>query len=312
MKHSLKEIKDILDKAMTNLSWTVTTNQANTAYITLHNAEGLKLAVEDIKELGLFPNEVNQLSTSALYSANGANIKIATQLGGQVNVFAQALKDQVVGLQAVLEMIIEEESPNSINVKLPPVNDFKDLAVYSNTLHTALTQVLFLPGVNGNLHIESVENGSIWLNVLLEGEHALKAIGELVFSAAIIYKEIMRGRKISEEIKALKHVKKDTIEDIDNVQKESLKGVTQSEADSIGSRLLTDADPDSISRIKESLKLLAELLSEGAEIRPALNASNETKTQFPDMKALPTLESRTKLLEPPVDPIEPQDDSADS
>jgi hypothetical protein len=299
MAHSLKQTKALLDEVINLLNWQVSSTQNNTAYSQIKNANNLKRAVENLNELGLFPNQVTQLLNSGLYSANGDSIRVTAHVGGQIDALAQSLKQEIETLLTIINMVVTDESPNSINIKLPPVKDFKDLANYSNNLHTALTQVLFLPGVNGNLQIESVENGSIWLNVLLEGEHAMKVIGELVWSAAIIYKTIMEGRKLAADVKAIKNVKQGTIDDVENSQKEIVKESTQHEAELIGSHILLNTDPESIERIKGSIKLLADLLAAGADVRPALNASQEIKIQYPDMKLLPTLESKTKLLQEP-------------
>jgi hypothetical protein len=205
------------------------------------------------------------------------------------------LDDVLKNFYLALELNLPAEDPSSINIKLPPVNDFSDLSQYSKDFHLALSQVLYLEEINSSIKIESVENGSIWLNVFVYGSIAIGLVGSLVWSAAVIYKKILEGKIMDEQLRGLK-IRTDSMDDVRNAQKESLTQLIQAEAEFINSNAFKKNVPDNIERIKGSIKLLADLLDKGAEVHPAIGAPEEIANLYPNMKSLPTIESKTKLL----------------
>lgn len=187
------------------------------------------------------------------------------------------------------------ENSNSINIKLPPVKDFDDLANVSKEFHLALTQVLYIDEINGETKIESVDNGSIWINVLV-GAAGLAVVASLVWSAAVVYKKILEGKLLAEQVRSLK-IKNDSLEDILKAQKEATSALIQAEAEHIQSEHFQEKIPENLERIKNSIKLFADIIDRGAEIHPAIVAPEQVSNLFPDMKNVVGIESKIKKLQ---------------
>lgn len=71
------------------------------------------------------------------------------------------------------------------------------------------SQAIFNDEIRGESKIVSVENGSIWFNVLV-GPAAVGVIASLAWSGAVIYRKILEGRLLEQQVHGLK-VKNDSL-----------------------------------------------------------------------------------------------------
>lgn len=295
MNYSLRELKEIIKEAWNMLTWDVDPVNTNISLSILKNCNAIRDTIDLVSKTNLFVEQITLLKSSVLFSTPGDEIKITKLQASEINSTLDILDDLLKGFYENLKLVLPDESPNSINIKLPPVNDFNDLSQYAKDFHLALTQVLYLEEINSQVKIESVENGSIWLNVLLEGSIASSIVGGLLWSGAVIYKKILEGRMMAQQLRALT-IRTDSMDDVNKAQKESLELLIQSEAELINSENFKDNVPENIERIKTSIKLFANLLDKGAEIHPAIGAPEEVTNLYPNMKSLPTIESKVKQL----------------
>ena len=98
-----------------------------------------------------------------------------------------------------------------------------------------------------------------------------------------------------EQVKALK-VKNESIEDILKAQKAQTALMIQAEAEHIQSEYFKRNSPENIERIKNSIATFAELIAKGAEVHPAIVASEDVSNLFPDTSKILGLESKIKRL----------------
>lgn len=296
MEASLKLIKTQLQQIQTRLIWT-STLVSNNQLLEITNLKALRVIISDLESMKLFENVTKTLLNSAIFTTSNDSIKVQPNenviIVGQLNL----LKSLIENFLEVLKSTVPEESTDSINIKLPPINDFDELSKVSREIHIGLTQVIFNEEVNGQTKIISVENGSIWLNVLV-GTTAVTVIASLVWSAAVIYKKIQEGKLLEEQIRGLK-VKNESLEDILKAQKAETNLMIQAEAEHLNSEHFTAKAPENIEKIKNSITIFAELISKGAEIHPALVAPENVSNLFPDPTKLIGLESKIKRLSDP-------------
>jgi hypothetical protein len=295
MNHSLSQVRDLVKNTWAQLKWEVTdvTTNANFKYIT--GSSNIREAVVVAETLGLFEQETKALQASQLFASSNDKIRVTVVESKEIDGLTILLDRLFEGLKLALEQVMPQEKPNSINIKLPPVNDFDELSKYSRDLHLALTQVLYLDEVNSSVKIESVENGSIWLNVLIEGAIGLSIVGSLVWAGAVIYKKVLEGKMMEQQLRTLS-IRADSMEDVRKAQTQSLTMLLEAEAEHINSVSFKKNVPDNLNRIKNSIELFASLLDKGAEIHPAIGAPEEISNLYPSMKALPTIESKIKRL----------------
>ncbi len=80
-------------------------------------------------------------------------------------------------------------------------------------------------------------------------------------------------------------------------QKEYLALLIDTEARNIASTHIgEDAEPETVERLKYTIKEFAELIEKGAEIHPALQAPESVRNLFPNFKNILGIESKTQML----------------
>jgi len=293
MDTSLKVVKKQLQDILKRLDWK-TAPHGNTGLVTISNLNGIRQVLNDTQSLNLFDTIITSLKASVIFTS--ANDSMNVQGAEAQSILSQLtlLKTLIQNFLDVLIKTVPEENVDSINIKLPPVNDFDELSKVSREIHLGLTQVIINEEINGQTKIVSVENGSIWLNVLV-GTAAVTVVASLVWSSAVIYKKILEGRLLAEQIRGLK-VKNESMEDVLKAQKAETDLMIQAEAEHINSEHFKENVPENIERIKNSITTFADLIGRGAEIHPALVAPENVANLFPDPTKLIGVESKIKRL----------------
>ncbi|WP_018342090.1 hypothetical protein [Cytophaga aurantiaca] len=293
MDTSLKLIKQQLQNILTRLVWN-STAAGNGQTMTFSGLNNIRTVVNDMKTLNIFDGIVESLSNSVIFTTANDQMTVQIQEGRDIVNNLSLLKTLSLNFFNVLLTTVPAEDINSINIKLPPVNDFDELSKVSREIHLALTQVIFNDDINGQTKIVSVENGSIWLNVFV-GASAVTVIASLVWASAVIYKKILEGQMLAQQIRGLK-VKNDSLEDILKAQKAETDLMIEAEAEHISSQHFRENTPENIERIKNSITTFAELIGKGAEIHPALIAPENVSNLFPDPSKLIGVESKIKRI----------------
>ena len=124
---------------------------------------------------------------------------------------------------------------------------------------------------------------------------AVKLIGGLVWAAAVIRKKKMEFKSFEQHVKRLK-IKTESLVDMKDAQKKQLEDSLEAEADNLVSQFYKNGNAEKIERVKYSIKLISELMDKGVEIHPALSASKEVGSMFPDFSNIRLMESRIQEL----------------
>lgn len=294
METSLKVIKTQLQEILKNFKWKAEAHAPNPSFYNISNLKVIRETLNHIESLGLFQDVVRELQNSVIFTTKNDSIRVQQIESAAIDNHLSLLKSLAENFLKVLMSTVPEETTDSINIKLPPVNDFDELSKVSRELHLAITQVIYNDEINGQTRIASVENGSIWLNVIV-GTTAVTLIGSLVWSAAVIYKKIQEGKLLEQQIRGLK-VKNASLEDILAAQKAETKLIIQAEAEYLNSEFFQNDPAGNIEKLKNSVTIFADLIAKGAEIHPALVAPENVSNLFPDPTKLIGLESKIKKL----------------
>lgn len=290
----IKELKNIFSELVQELNFEYKENPNNVTLFT--KLTGLRKALNKLETTGLLTEEIKELRSTAIFTTNKDNVTLNTAEARQLKIKLDNLVRLVGSLNSSFEEIGGEVSENSISIKLPEITDFEDLSKFSSDFHKILTQAIVNDEINGQVRIDSVENGSIWLDVYLGTTAAVTLIGSLTWSAAVIFKKIKEGQLIEQHVKSLK-IKNDSLKEIQEKQKQALDLMIEAEAKSLYDESFKGNDNEQIERLKLSVKMLSSLIEKGAEIHPALNQPEKVTNLFPDMKKLNIIESRIKKLE---------------
>lgn len=302
MDSSLKQIKLQLQDIIKKLEWKsndVNLGGNNGVVTQLSGLNNIRSVVNDISTLHLFDNIATSLKESVIFTTANNEMNIQVKEGREIVNNLNTLKTLSTNFLNILLKTVPEEDVNSINIKLPNVNDFDELSKVAREIHLGLTQVILNKEINGQTKIVSVENGSIWFNVFV-GASAVTVIASLTWASAVIYKKIQEGKLLAEQVRGLK-VKNDSLEDILKAQKAETETMIQAEAEHIASEHFKENIPENIERKKKSITTFADLIGRGAEIHPALVAPENVSNLFPDPTKLIGVESKIKRLTNPGD-----------
>jgi hypothetical protein len=297
MDTSLKLIKQKLQDILKKFQWKaehIASGQPAKAFTKLSGLNNVRNVVNEISSLGLFDDTIKFLKSSIIFTSVNDQMNVQPTEAEEITNNLTQLKTLSTNFLNILLKTVPGEDINSINIKLPPVNDFDELSRVSRDIHLGLTQVIYNEEINGETKIVSVENGSIWFNVFV-GVSAITVVASLVWASAVIYKKIQEGKLLAQQVRGLK-VKNDSLEDILKAQKAETDAMIQAEAEHICSEHFNNNAPENIERIKNSITTFAELIGRGAEIHPALVAPENVSNLFPDPTKLLGVESKIKKL----------------
>jgi hypothetical protein len=297
----IKELKNYFSEIAENIKFNYeeTIEQRGNQNISIalfSNLTNFRKGINSIEKTKLLLNEIEIIKNSGIFSTTYDILKINTQEGRSLKTRMDELLKIVTSLNQTFSDLSGKIRDNSVSIKLPNISDFQDLSKVAGNFHTILSQSIINDEIKGQVKIDSVENGSIWLDVYLGSSAALTLVGGIAWSAAVVFKKLQEGRIIEEHVKSLK-IKNESLREIKDAQKKAIDLMIDSEANQLYSEnFKTDGNNEQIERLKHTIRLLSEQMEKGAEIHPALNAPEKVANLFPDMKHLELVESRIKKL----------------
>lgn len=254
-----------------------------------------------LKDVDIFKSEMRDVERvirkNQLIDSTGIYAELSDQPKINANIIIKKLSEKINIIEEFLSnTLTTKKIENTIQIKIPNnVSDFEDLSNISDKLQLILSQTILHDNIGGKIEIKNVKNGSIWFDVALGTAKAIVLIGSMAWAAAVIYKKILEGRIMHEQLR-LMAVKTETIKDIKNAQKTSLGQLIALETKHIIDENYTTADPEQIERVKNSIRLLADIMEKGTEIHPAINTPENVANLFPNPSNILSVASRVKEL----------------
>jgi len=293
----IKELKILLKEALTNLTFKYEEpKQGNTQISVFSNLDQYRNGISKLEESDLFKKETDNIRNSPIFKTAKDFINLNLQEGRTLRPQLDELLRISSAVTQTIEQIGGDTETDSVSIRLPDVSDFEDLSKFSADFHKILNQTIVNDQINGQVRIDSVENGSIWLDVYLGSAAAVSLIGGLAWASAVVYKKIQEGRLIEKHVESL-GVKNASLKEIQSKQKEALSLMIDAEANNLYNENFEGENNEQIERLKLSIKMFSDLIDKGAEIHPALNQPESVKNLYPKMNNLQSLESKIKKLE---------------
>ncbi|KGO86921.1 hypothetical protein Q765_08100 [Flavobacterium rivuli WB 3.3-2 = DSM 21788] len=281
---TLSNFKEQLEKVIQKLHLELSANSSNPNIFYLENVKDLRIALLELEESSYFINELNPLKETVIYSLGSDLETLSTNQKDTLEVVLFNLRFRLANLLNLLNGFVLIQSEESINIKLPPIENLKDISKYTNDLHNAISQIVINDDIKGSEKVVSVENGSIWFNVLVGGG-GVGLISSVVWAASAVYNFVLKCR-ISEEHLRTVSIQNDALQHIVDLNEAAIKRVIQTEAEYINSQAFKENEPENIEKIKNSIKTFADIIMKGGEVRPAINAPEDIKELFPSNPAL--------------------------
>lgn len=296
MKFKLNEIKIIAKEVMDDFESYIVKPDPSGFY-NIYGLQDVKKGIGKLEKLNIMSRYTAALNETKFYSTLDDELSgISPEDFLNIDRRLKTLFDGLEAFAKLMDEVLPQENINSVNIKLPPVDDLGELSKVTRDLHNAISLLIVNDTIGGQEKIESVENGSIWLNVFLGTASAVATVAALVWAGAVVYKKITEGRMMEESLRGIK-IKNDSLQDVRDGMKASIENLVEAEAKFINSEHFKSDEPENLERIKNGITTMADLISKGAEVHPALMAPEQVSNLFPDPTKLIGLESKIKRIE---------------
>lgn len=229
----IKELKEVLKNSISDLKYKYEeAKQGTTTMSVFSNLDQFRNGINTLESSDLFAQEIEKLRNSSFFTTGKDFVNLNLNEGRKLKTQIDDLVRMVQSVAKSIDQIGGNTEENSVSIKLPDVKDFEDLSKFSSDFHKILTQSIVNEEIGGEVRIDSVENGSIWLDVYLGTAAAVSLIGGLAWSAAVIYKKIQEGRIFEQHVISLS-VKNESLKEIQVKQKEAMELMIDAEANNL-------------------------------------------------------------------------------
>jgi len=291
----LRVQRSILKKFLETSIIAVVSNTGSVANV--GNIRAVRSGHQSLQLLPYLTGELAPFSRhSYLFNTDADEMQIATAQLNEITTYQNALVAKVQAAIAIVDSMVSDEGELTVNVKLPEKLDLKGVSGVINEFDKILDQVFSDKKIDCKYSFSGFDVGTDWVAISLSSIIGVNIVGSLVWAATVIRKKIIEGNILQKNAEALK-IKNESLQDIKEANKKMLDLLTRAEAENLANKHgLSQDDNEYTQRIIVSIRKLAELIMEGAEVHPALLAPEESKNLFPDFKMLDQVQSDTKQL----------------
>ncbi len=292
----LRVMKKILEENVECLS--VQRKDLGGSKYEITNYRDLYFAIQNTAELGIIPSEFKKLEDLSFFHDKSQKIIIDSGSLNQLITIVNSINEQVVTVILAIKKAIPEQNENSVSIKLPEYNDLNSVSVFIKKIDTILKQTL-VGKYKGNIKFQNFDTGSSWLEIILENKEAITFLAAFVYKATEFtiknYLQWKQAEKMIEssvgiEVKAREQVLK-SLENTVQQQSHHFASIQMKEFD------ISEGDQEYHTQLSHSIMEMAELLTQGTEVHPALDAPQEIQESFPNVEqTIPLIENALQLI----------------
>lgn len=265
-------------------------NNTNPYYAT--DLSSLREAILNLEDIDILKNEIEVIKNTSLFKNSSDAFFFSST---EDTILKNAVNQLKIGIDFLLRYALQIEVPeNGLNIKLPEIENFDDLAKVSKEFKKAIEIPIIDQQQGGQVKIETADSGSIWLTVSVGSIAAVNLVAAICWSAAVIRKKMAEARIFEAQAKTLE-LKNEMMETLIEALKVQTKNILDSEAKEIANNHYNLSDGEAIARLKLSIETVSELIDKGVKILPTSDDSKTAKL-FPDYSALNLIESSIRQL----------------
>ena len=274
--------------------------------------------ISQLKGISIFSENINRIQSSLLDITKHANasglVRLTNYLNAQKKEDANEFRDRLLliyddiypfsrelyygalTLFTVLNELLGRQEEHTIDVKIQAPDNLIEISQILGSLHKVFSQTILNEEIKGSITIKNFETGSLWIEILLGTKLAVSLIAGIVWAGTVIYKKIQETKIIEQYITSLEN-QNESLQNIKDAQEKMLKLMVEIEAKKLLQQHFSKKDdPEQLERIKLAINNFAELIDKGIEICPTLNAPENVKNLFPDMKIAQSIKSEIKEI----------------
>lgn len=187
-----------------------------------------------------------------------------------------------------------DDSPETLKIKLPPLQDFDDLQKIVGQLKLALETPIKMSKENQNIQILRAEPGSIWLVVSLS-LGAIALIKAITFLALEVRQRIINQNLMIKQSQAM-GLKNDLLNGIKTAFQSDLKTYLDSKITEITNEHFAEKQ-ESHKALQTSVSLFGDLYEKDLQISYSNEDANQNESSFPSIEQIENLSKIVKQIE---------------
>jgi hypothetical protein len=215
----------------------------------------------------------------------------------------------VNGISAILDVfkdLLPPEDAHSVTIKIPEPADFNEAVEFQSDFLMAISQNVMNPKIGGKVVLTAWEPGGFWLTLNLGSSVAVELLGGMASAATAGLKKHREGSVFEEMVKGL-DVKKEAIQEILRGLQIYVNMLLDIESKKPHAKHFGEtSNPEQEARLLHGIKLFLGLINKGAELKPAVTASDSVKGAFPDFGKVALIGSETEEVEESETSPEPE------
>lgn len=264
----------------------------------VENIIKFKYLLEEIKsrEINFYNEEIARLEKSAIYVTTADNIIVSASDAENIETDAIFIVNSLKSLNLVLSRITPIRNENSFLIKIPEPNDFEELTKDLTKIQKQINLIVSDKKIDTTANINNWEYGSFWIDIVIGTEVALGLLASITWTAAYISKELKKNKeanlyleRIGHETEHMEKVKETQLKYIEQLYENEILNIQENHFDN-------EEDNDRNLKIKNTIKLFADIINRGGEFQPSLIAPEPMKKKFPNLKNLELIESQIKQI----------------
>lgn len=267
----------------------------STSSDTLVNLIKFKELIQKIEEykLDFYNEEINILKKSSIYSTIQNELTIYEyKEKTKIYNISKYIVDSLNSLKLVFSNILPAPSENELSIKLPTTNNLENLLKDMSKIERQLSIIVNDKEVNTFITLSKWEYGSYWLDIAIGTSFAISLIGSISWSAAYISSLIKKDKehslylqKIETDAQMLQAIKEKQLLYLDKLYENEVLNIQENYFDN-------KENNERNKKIKDTIKLFADIIQRGGEFQPSLISPKEIKDSYPDFKNIEHIPSK--------------------
>lgn len=300
----LRDIQTIINESAANLMVGNVQIPKDNQNRKINNLNAFKEAFKKVEKMGIYQSDIeNLMETEAIFLTHNDSISLPN---GEANNFQNLLKqlqNKLFTFNIGISSIIPEQDENSISIKLPPINDLKELIDISKSLDTIFNQILVTKNNQTEAKIQNFDTGSKWIEITFTSVIGLTIFSQLIQTAILLEREQLKNKHIEEIIRREKTITdgyENILSNLNEQLKHDLDDIKNNSVDEIVKKanINLEEEPEYPARVKNSIDSIIKLIAKGMKFFPSAKATEVNKEILPDFtKELKDMLPETKQLE---------------
>lgn len=273
----------VLDNALSHMS--ITLSKLSNGNVRIDNYSEIVVAIDSVRRLGVIEAEIKDFEKSKinLYTqdSNGACEFTTTMFNRFANILA-TIRNEVRVSNMLIKKMLPNEAEHTLHVKLPISNTYKNVSESFVSINKIFE--LSFPEEKGNIKVNNFDNGSLLIDISVGSIIVLKTFGSLVKVATNLFVKIQQARLVSQQITELIGDSKERIE----IKKKLDVQIEELISSQINEEKLA-TDKETEGKLTKSVKILNDLMDQGATFEPGIKSLNDMKETWPTLSEIAKL-----------------------